>query len=221
MGIETRPFDGICTRAAFWGLISARHPAHTQCAIRESAPDTSERLEPQRKYIHKLTHKKQMGDSQGALATADAAWMRTWSYARLLHRASLLLPRFFVADAGPGASPDAPHSLLEIPDARLGMVDSSLAAILLNNRQKACARSPPSVPETVARGDARTSRDDALRRSLPGEISRAFRRGCVLLCPLAWRMVSSLPYGYLEFATTTCREAGRCCLLTQGDFPTA
>ena len=35
-----------------------------------------------------------------------------------------------------------------------------------------------------------------------------------------WRRVSSIPYESLEFATTTFREAERCFLLMQSDFPT-
>ena len=92
-----------------------------------------------------------MGDSQGSPETADVALDSALGL-RASSSSSTLLEyprRFFVEDAGPGESPDEPHSLLERVDAHMGMADSALAGISLSSRQKACARSPPAVPERV------------------------------------------------------------------------
>ena len=51
MCLETRPFEGIFTHAAFAELIPARYSALNQCALREEAPITSGRLDFRRKFI--------------------------------------------------------------------------------------------------------------------------------------------------------------------------
>ena len=156
-----------------------------------------------------------MGDSQGSLEPADAAFgseldVQSSSSSALIES----LRDFFFEDAGPGESPDETHSLLERVDAHLGMVESALSGISMSNRQDACAR---AVLLLLPKG-SNEAKNELLVTILPTSIFRGkyrahFEEEAYVHTHGSWRRVSSMPYEDLEFATTAFREAQRCFLL--------